>query len=98
VATIYLQCSAIQFFEMQEPGSPYASVILHILSIAMLVGLMRRLAALLVSLAVQSLPPFKRIPGLLKSREEESQILILQQKSALLHILSLIISTDKSHS
>ena len=97
VATIHLQCSVIQFFEMQEPGSPYASVILHILLIAILVGLMRGSAALLASLAVQSLPPSKRILGPLKSREEESQISTLQQESALLRVLSLIVSTGESH-
>jgi hypothetical protein len=72
VATTHLHFFAIQPFDSQEPSSLSASVILHILLIAMLVRLIRELAALLVSLAVQFLPLSKRILGLLKNREEES--------------------------
>ena len=68
----HLHFFAIQFFDSQEPNSLSVSVILYIPLITTLVGLIRRLAALLVSLIVQFLPLFKRILRLLKSRKKGS--------------------------
>ena len=65
VATIHLHFFAIQFFKIQEPGSPSVSVIFYILLIATLAGL-------LVSLTIQSSSLFKIIPGPLISRKEKS--------------------------
>ena len=71
MATIHLYFFAIRFFEIQEPGSPFVSVILHILLIATLAGPMRRLAGLLVSLAIQSPSFFKIILGpLIRERKK----------------------------
>ncbi|KAF2188449.1 hypothetical protein K469DRAFT_767250 [Zopfia rhizophila CBS 207.26] len=58
---------------------------------------MRKLAGLLVFLAIQSPSLFEIIPGPLTSREEESRILIHQRDSALLPGLSLIAPAERSH-
>ena len=71
-ATTYLPFFAILSFTIQEPSSPFISVILRILFIAILARLIRKLKALLVSLKTQSLPLFKGILRPLKHREEGS--------------------------
>jgi hypothetical protein len=101
VATIHQELNLLQFFEIlfgiQAPGSPTESVILHILSPNTLTGSTERLLTPLVYLRELYQIVFLSRNGLLKSREEGSQILIPQHDSALLPGLNLIAFTEENH-
>ena len=98
MATIHQEFNPPQFFgiifEIQAPGSPTESVILHILSLNTLAGSTERLLAPLVYLGeLYQILSLSR-NGPLKSRGEGSRILIPQHDSALLPGLSLIAFTE----